>query len=369
MSGSSEIDGALRAAARVPVVEEVGGRVDVDPQAPWASWPRPVTVQAALHDVRAEARDGRLVLLAGDAEVGVPSLGALREMSTRVGFPVDFLAKLTAPLRAAVVNERIAANDDSRFTFTGEDRPGEGGAPVRHVTNVSPGWRGVLAPADVCQVVWDLLREVYGPETRVKLATRGDSECRMTVMTPWEEPVTRAVGDVVGLGVGLRYSPGMDLRVYLMIERLRCLNGMTSTESAFDWGARAVGRPEDQLAWLTVGVAQAVTAFDDFVERARRMAEATVAGDPRTALIERARAMRVPARFDDRLLASFDFEPGATEWHMVNAFTHLATHGGLPEASASSIQAAAGAWTQSFDMVTARLPRPVALQVGAHVIE
>lgn len=79
--------------------------------------------------------------------------------------------------------------------------------------------------------------------------------------------------------------------------------------------------------------------------------------------------MRVPRRFDERLVTAFRQEPGRSEWHMLNAFTWLATHGGLPEANSAAIQRAAGSWTEGFDVVTARLPRPMAMQVGAHILE
>lgn len=77
--------------------------------------------------------------------------------------------------------------------------------------------------------------------------------------------------------------------------------------------------------------------------------------------------MGLPQRYWPALLAAFDEEPGDTEWDMLNAFTRLGTHNNLGSTS-RNVQRAAGDWVGNFEMVTARLPRPMAQAVGAEIL-
>lgn len=349
-----------------------------DPETPWALWTPPSVVQCNLHEVEARVRGNEVVLSVGGEDIGVPSPGGLREMSTRVGFPPEFVVKLPPQLQADVLNDRIKNATDLRFSFTHRIRevaqnglfvPDPEG--IQLISNVSPGWRGVVASADIAQTVWALVKDVYGDGVEIRHAYNSENEMRLRVMTPYDEeirPGGRALGDVLGLGIDVRYQAGMEIAISLFMERLVCDNGMTAAKSLFDWGSRAVGRAEDQLNWVTVGVANAVAQFDEVVARSQQMAGTPVDGDPEMALLERARAMRLPPRFDERLIEAYRQEPGADEWALLNAFTRLATHGGVPVKNADAIMAAAGSWATDFDICTARLPRPIAMNVGAHII-
>lgn len=362
-------------------IGEVGLLTEPDPSQAWANWSAPSTSQGSLSQLVCEDREGSLFFKLGGEDLGTPSIGALRNLSTRCSFPVDFLDKLPPPLRAEVINARIQDTDDLRFTFTHRPaRVNDDGHIVddptgrRQISNISPGWRGILAEADVCQTIWQLVSTVYGGsgDCVVEHAVRSDTDMRMRVMVPYDQPVRpggRKVGDVLQLGFQTLYEPGVGLSVGLAVKRLVCTNGMTACEQVFDWKAKSIGRPEDQLNWLTIAVAECVSKFDDLVERARLMASTPVDGDPEQALIERARAMRIPTRFDDRLMDAFRQEPGAFEWDMLNAITRMTTHGGLPMDVADRLSKAAGDWTSGFDMVTARLPRPIAMNVGARIME
>jgi hypothetical protein len=142
---------------------------------------------------------------------------------------------------------------------------------------------------------------------------------------------------------------------------------MTASKQEFSWKSRSVGDAESQLNWMMIAMVDAIEAFDRLVGQSHKMLETRIEGDAEQALRERARAMRVPARYDDRLIDSFRQEPGATEWHLLNAFTRMATHANLPLDAARLIMDASGQWIDGFDLVSARLPRPVAMRIGARI--
>lgn len=351
----------------------------ITPGVPWHDWPEQSSARIRLDGLRVTVVEDKLAVATLDGEeLGEASVGFLREVSTRAGFPTDFVTDLPLDLQARVVESRLQ-RVDKPFTLTSETRKvltTEGlvldPAGRKVVTNACPGWRGIVSQTDVCQTVYDLLSSVFGDTVQVRHAVRGDGEVRLRIMTGFGEEVTRTdrkVGDFMGLGVDVHHRPGFRLAVTMFVEVLRCENGMKSAEECFSWKSQEVGRPEDQLAWLTVGVANVVSAFDGFVAKSRLMLDTEVGGDPTAALLERAKAMRIPSRFHDRLRASFDTFPGATEWHMLNAITHLATHGGLPPQQSEALQVAGGRWTEGFDMVNARLPRPIAVAAGATIVE
>jgi hypothetical protein len=176
---------------------------------------------------------------------------------------------------------------------------------------------------------------------------------------------------VLSLGMLVEHAYGVFLGASLYVERLSCLNGMTTTKQAFQWKMSAgAGAQRSQLDWVLVGVANALAAFDDVVEKARMMAAVSVGGDAERMLLERARAMRLPRGYDDALLAAWRVEPDQTEWGMLNAFTRFATHSDtLNDRQRASLQHTAGEWAERFDMVSARLPRPIAEAVGASIYE
>ena len=355
-----------------------------DSRLPWANWRNPHVTTTPVGEVSARLIHdiNEVGLYVGEELVGIPTHGALQEMSTRVGFPTDFLLKLPKMLQAHVLNDRIGnfayEKPNNEFGFTHRHREiFDDGMPqldprgYHHISNISPAHRGIVAPADVAQTAYDLLYDVYEDVT-IKAVVPNDNTMTLRLLTPFDmevRPNGRQVGDVMNLGVDIRYRAGFDLAVSLFIERLVCTNGMTSSRQEFDWKSRSVGSASDQLRWIVIGITNVITEFDNIIERAKMMAGVSVGDDPRKALIERARAMKIPPRFDERLLAAYEYEPGNSEYDMLNAFTRLATHGGIPMMNADAIQAAAGAWTTDFDMVTARMPRGMALAVGAHIEE
>lgn len=365
-----------------------GDLVEIDPSAPWAGWVRPVAVQSdvsklsfAVDDVHMPAGGARLVLEGPDFSL-YPTPGAMVDFSTRVGFPYDFITKLTPGTQAAVLNERLRDARESRFTMTtqpymqqtpdGQLQPHELG--FRIVTNISPGWRGIASHPEICQTAFNIMSDTYGPDgVTVKTARMTDQGLELRMVTDYSLEVSkggRRLGDVVSLGVVVTHRYGMEICVALYIERLVCLNGMTTTKSEYEWRSKALGSAASQLEYIQVGIAGAVTAFEAVVDRARLMSETRVEGDLERLLIERARAMRLPRNHDTALLEAWRMEPVPTEWGFLNALTRFATHSTtLNERQRAQIQAGAGRWTEGFDLVSARMPRPLALQVGATIYE
>lgn len=360
-----------------------GRLVDIDPDKPWGAWPTPEAVPSAIRDIRLEvdrrympSGGARLAVFDKAGMVGYPTTAALSDLSTRVGFPSDFVAKLPLDLQALVINDRISECRETNMTMTRQPYriAVEGGGLADHpdyktVTNISPGWRGILPHGAVAQTAYDIVVSVYGVQgTTVAKARLLDAGMELRLQTNYTAPVTRRVGDVVSLGVRVAHKYGIELAVSLYIERLACLNGMTAVSSAFEWKSRQVGGPQAQLEWLMVGVANALAGFDAVVTKAQAMSRVNVEGDAERSLIERARAMRLPRGQDDALLAAWRQEPDPTEWGFLNAFTRLATHGEeLNDRQRAAMQATAGRWAESFDMVNARLPRPLAEAVGASI--
>lgn len=327
---------------------------------PWANWEAP-TVETDVPVQALTVRPTTDGLWLDDDERPLGRIGThgLRELSTRVGFPIDFIEKLsTRTLQAEVINDRIAQAREQDFSVVCEgDR----------ILNVAPGWRAVTPHALVAQVAYDEIATRVGAVEVGPLAV-GPNGLSLKLITSTERPVTPRIGDVLRMGVQISHRYGMELGVSLFTERLVCLNGMTGTRHDFDWTHRSMGTVDSQLSWLRDGVDHAIESYGDLIARAQRMAETQFQGSHRDAIIERARAMGVPRRLWEQIIRAFEEEPGQDEWALLNAFTRFATHSTTADLS-RRLQAAAGDWATNFDVVTARLPRATAMRVGASIIQ
>ncbi len=345
--------------------------VVVDESMPWATWPTPRIEKIQLHELRLIESDNvvQFASVSKDDDgvefepvpMGEATTPGLRLLGWQSGvtFPVDFVNKLTPPLKCAVVNERVLAARDRELSVIVERGD---------VTNILSGWRGVAPYREVAQTAFTTLRDVYG-DAEVEGEPRRDAEgMSLRLMTPMQEPITRKKGDVLQMGVDVHQKYGTSIGVALYIKRLICLNGMTANETAFNWTIKQAGTVEHQLSWLKIAMADALSAYENLVERSRLMADTAIHGDPHTVLDEHARAMKLPKNLNARLHAMFDEEPDATEWGILNAFTRLATHGGIGDIPSRNLMAGAGAWTSDFDLVTCRLPRPMAVAAGAEIV-
>ena len=343
----------------------VDTNVNIDPNQPWAAWERPEVWNCDLRDLNVLVLEKDLQLSRNrpDEEpelIGLIDSNGLKQIGGHVGFPADFVAKLPPELQQAIIHDRIQHAPSREFSIVTE-----GG----QFTNMTPGWRELLPYSTTAQFVYDLVRQVYGNKGIEvdEASANGSMHCRIT--TPLQAPITPKKGDVIQAGVEIFQSYGTTVEVHLYAKRLVCLNGMTSTGSEFKWTQRTAGTIEHQLNWLRAGVNEAIGGFDALVQRSQRMAQTEFRGNPLEVLRETAKAMRLPQSQWGGLVEAYNEEPGQTHWDLLNAITRMATHNEhLPQRTRRAMQRAAGNWAQEFDMVTARLPRPMAVAAGAELI-
>lgn len=363
-----------------------GHLVDIDPDAPWFSWPSPEGVSLkskelrfAVDDVLMPSGGERLVLEDVHGLIGYPTHSGMVDLSTRISFPYDFVTRLPLRLQADVLNARLQQENELPFTISRQPMmtPGPGGTLVarpegyRIVTNISPGWRGILPHGDVAQSALNIARDVYGNDIEIQTATMTDTRMDLRLVCPYSQEITtggRAVGDVVALGIHVYHRYGMELGCSLYLRRLVCLNGMTAISSQFEWKQALGGDPARQLEWLYVGVANAIGAYDGVIDRLRQMAAAPLVGDMERIVLERSRAMRIPRTHEEAILTAWRQEPNPSEYGVLNAFTRFATHSDeLNDRQRNRFQSMAGTWASEFDVVNARLPRSIAENVGATI--
>lgn len=341
--------------------------IAINRELPWGEWPTPEVHSTAINQLRVRANDGGTLYLgtedgsdeANRTILGVASRRGLQELSWKVGFDSEFvLDKLTPALAAEVINHRISAHREAEVGVIVEgDR----------FSAFLPSMRELLTYGETAQSAYDTMNSVFG-NVLVDGAWQTERGMRVRLMTDLQQPITRRVGDVLQMGLEVRQDYGESIEVELYMKRLVCLNGMTANRSAFSWQNRLEGSRNHQRLWLSNGIAEALGAYDTLVERSRLMAQTRFEGEPESALRERARAMNFPLRHMPALMAAFEEEPGHSEWELANAFTRVATHAGLPDGLGRRVQENVGVWTQGFDLCTARLPRPLAMRVGAQII-
>ncbi len=334
-------------------------KVEIDRSQPWGEWPRPSFAPVPLHSLEFFARDGAMIAHNPDLGEMPVTAQALADLGGKVTFPTEFVQKLPLGLQASVINDRVRSHNDGEVGLVLHDG---------RLTDLLPSAREMLAYSETAQVAYDTITQALG-EVNVEGAFATESGLVMKLLTDIQQPVTRKVGDVLQAGICVRQDYGDTTEVELYLRRLVCLNGMTRTAGEFRWNRKAEGTRRHQAVWLQEGIVGALGAYENVLNQARRMSETAVEGDPEEALLERARSLGIPRRHHDDLLHAYRAEPEPTEWGMLNAVTRLATHTALPGDLGQRLQAGAGAWADGFDLVTARMPRPVAVRVGARIIE
>lgn len=332
----------------------------IDGNMPWAGWATPRIVPTMMQNLNAAVNGEGNLLIRNEGEVlGPATRRGLQQLSHKVGFDAGFvMEKLPAHLAAEVINHRIAADRADRevcLVVEGD-----------RFTSFLPSVREVLAYSETAQLAHNVMTDLFG-NVSVDYANAGEG-MSLRLLTDLEQPVTRKKGDVLQMGVQVRQDYGTSIEVDLYLRRLICLNGMTAAQTAFSWQNRFEGTRDHQQVWLSASIAEALGAYEQVVERSRMMATTRFEGDPESALRERARAMNFPMRHFPALLAAFQEEEGNSEWDLLNAMTRVATHAGLPNNLGNRMQAVAGEWSRNFDVVTARMPRPLAVAAGARII-
>ena len=330
------------------------GEWEFNPHHPWESWESPETRTYELSTLRVDSSPEGLFV--GDMTL---SAGALAGLGYQAGFPAEFVEKLPTDLAAAVINDRIqrAKPHDVSFILDGQ-----------RATQITTGNREVIPARRVAELSYDFLQDQFGA-ANVDFHRYAEGNMLIRFATPIEAPITRTVGDVLRLGVTVEQEYGEPLSVSLHALRLVCLNGMTADRRLFAWKSAEQRTRAAQENWLREALGGVRLAFDRLQGRSRLMAETRFTGDYVVVLGQTARAMRLPARYMNDLIAAYEAEPGDSQWHILNALTRTASHAGLSPSLASRMMNTAGDWALNFSNVTAVLPRSMALAVGARIVE
>jgi len=335
--------------------------VDIMPNMPWSDVTNHRVVHTSLLAIEAGVnQDNRLVLTTPEDGVvgGLTSRSAI-EFGWLGVFPADFIMKLSPRLQAEVINERIQTARPIPLNLVIDDQN------VQHFTH---GSRDITSYADLAQTFYNVFATHDTPT--IKQFQINDDGLRIVLTGQRQQMITPVVGDILQMGTSLVFAPGRNIEIALYVERLVCTNGMVSNQNVFGWSQRTATGRNHQLLWTNVATEEVFNQFGAIVDKSRQMAAIAFDGDYHTVLRERTKAMRLSDRAFPRILEAFEQEPGNTEWHLLNAITRYAAHDDtVSDNHSREIQAAAGAWAAGFDMVNARMPRPIATRVGATILE
>ena len=331
---------------------------------PWAKWPVNEFHSLCLQNVLIGTEGKNIIVDGGvDEDNFLMTSNAICDLGGIVGFPGAFVSdKVHSELAADIISHRLFASaSEKEVLFVMEGRK---------CVSVIPSVRSLLTYQETAQTAYDVMLKAYGEDNfTVEVACVFPGSMTLRMLTSVEAPITRQVGDILALGVDIRQDYNDTTEVGMFTRRLSCLNGMVGTRNGFSWLSKAEGSAQHQKMWLSESIAESLGAFEHVVEKAQQMSEVRINGDAEKALLERASAMGLGKRHHAALLAAFRAEPGSTEWHFLNAFTRLATHGGLPGDLGDRVQVAAGEWVTNFDLCTARLPVSLATRVGATILK
>lgn len=340
--------------------------VKIESSHEWDEWNDPKVIQSDIHAISTSINEkNRLIMKVRDGEgkeeeFGTISQNALKEISARIGFPTEFIQKLSPELQPIVINDRIKSAKKQNFTFFADED--------NRIIGSSPGLREILPHREIAQITHDTLVNSGEIESvSVDFIERIEGEMNLRFMTPLETPITPRKGDILQMGLNVDNSFGTHLSVSLFTKRLVCTNGMMNAQNEYSWHSNENKTRESQIEWLQDAVIRAITQYDVLVARSARMAEMKFEGDSTAALYQRARAMKIPGRYIPLILEAFNMEPGNTEWHIVNAITRFATHS-AEKSLRERLQREAGRMVESFRMATARLPHYMALQGGFQIL-
>jgi hypothetical protein len=326
---------------------------------PWADWPSPTTETMDIKLLRVQPGDSGMEVTGPLGVIGRATPGFMDGLGYEVVFPQGFIEKLSPRLQVEVINERIASTNKGEFTLVIED-----GELIR----LAAKGREIIPARRVAEFAHEHLETAFGsvliPEARLN-----SGEALLRFDLPVEQPITRAVGDVLRLGLQLEQSYRDGMNVSLYMTRLVCLNGMTADKRAFSWRIKEEKTEAAQLDWLRHALGALPTAYERIVERSRLMAETRFTGDYQTVLRGAARAFGLPSRYLPQLVEAFEQEPGDTWWSVLNAFTRTATHSNISVNTRQALWAGAGDWAGRFEICTAELPRSLASSVGARILE
>lgn len=333
---------------------------------PWNDWKEPQVFQTEIHAVHTGLDSKNNLILSmknGEGkteEFGKVTPAALKELSTRINFPSEFISKLSPDLQPLVINDRINSARKQKFSFVVDDS--------NEVIAASPGWRETTTHKEIAQITHDsLLSSEFVDSVEVDLIERNAGSLNLRFLTPIEAQITPAVGDILQMGLNLKHSFGTELELSLYTRRLVCTNGMTNSRMEYSWHSDAAKTKGRQIEWLKEKVHEVIDSYDLTIARAARMANTMITGDASAALYQRAKAMHIPNRLIPQILEAFNQEPGNTEWHLINAITRFATHRAQGDMT-ERLQREAGKMVETYQMATARLPLYMAQLSGVEIL-
>lgn len=330
----------------------------IDPNMPWSTWANPVHRQVLLGELTAERTDNdELGISVNGEDLTSISKRARVDLGRTFQYPPDFIEDLPLDLSLPVIQHAMAGRDSAQAQLVYESG---------QIVAITKGWRPVVPAALLAQATYDSCRTIG--EVEIQNASSGVNGTDLTFLLPTQKDIK--AGDILRAGIRARYVPGVHHEIDLFIYRLWCENGAYNTEQVMSWAKRTEISATNILEWVGTATQLAFSKFEAVCDKATIMANTPIGGEPLQALRDRLRSMNVGRAHYDGILEAFRQEPGDTEWSMLNAITRYATHNeDLGNAQRQLLQRGAGVWQEQFDIVNARLPRPIAIKVGAQIIE
>lgn len=312
--------------------------------APWRNWPLPSLSGGVLQDFTVKASDENKLLLVRESTgeiLGSVTPTAIGELGKRLGFPPDFVSKLSNVVAAAVINERIDQDKGNPHSVVFEN-----GAWC----NLVPSWRGILPTKQVAELVYQQLKSWY-PDVEIVNAEHENGACQLRFLTPVVYPVTQIANDSLRLGIDITHQYGDTLRVSLFTRRISSGGGMLSFKSEYSWKKRSgdAGSANSQAQWLLDEVTRAVCGFTALIEKAKLMSETKLIGDSKKAFVQRARSMSIAKRYATALEKCFELEPGDTEWAWACAVSRFASGPDMEPELSRKIMSAIGGYVETFE--------------------
>lgn len=340
--------------------------IDITPGNAWSNIEEPKIYACDLHGITVEpGLTTDLEICGRDGKAFKISRAGLNNLGKQIGFRSSFIEKLSRPTQSIVINEIIKSSRNQEFSFLVDGR--------NEIYNLTQGWRDYCLHKEICEVGYQSVHEL------ISTIVDGPINCSVTnyngmldfkIITPLQEEITANKGDALSAGLNIKHNHSKNITVGLYVDRLVCENGMVVGKNEFSWASKSNSTVKDQLLFVVEAARDSLKMFDKTINSSRQMAEAFVHGDIHNTIMQRLKQMRIPKNHIDGIMESFAYDPGNSEWHILNAITHYATHSLTDDPDfAYRLMNCAGNWAHDFDIVTARMPRPIANSVGAEIIE
>ena len=356
------------------VIESAGDAAVAENEVPmpWNEWPDPEFLQTRMNHLGTDVdEDGNMRFVQDNAEgttpLGIVSERSLENLAWHVFYPTEFVQKLSPPVAAAVVNERIKACRDRELVLAKEGD---------FIVNLAFKHHEMIPMKDVAQLTWDTMG-LFFPQLELIHHEQAVGGMVVRIGSPLlERDVTTRKGDALRFGIEVSYGYGERMKVSLYTTRLVCLNGMVADQAEWGWSKKTEGTVSHQQDWLRARVEEMVPRFEATVERAQLMATRVLPEGTIKELAEQfARQHSIQVRNVPMVVDAWnrmqEEEEGVarTEWDLLNAFTRAGTHDDrLSLDQRESLLVRSGAALRDNEIVTARLRRATAERVRAEIL-